>query len=57
MPRKYYERPEDWLVTCPLCHGIGTTDEGRSRKRCQKCEGAGKLSSTTQTRKSIRNST
>ncbi len=43
MSRKYYERDEDWLVTCPVCHGTGTTGEGVSRKRCQKCRGAGKL--------------
>jgi len=42
-PRKYYERGDDWLVTCPVCHGIGTTGEGVSRKRCPKCDGAGKL--------------
>jgi len=57
MPRKYYERAEDWLVTCPVCHGTGTAGEGGSRKRCPKCDGARKLSSTQQTRKSIRNST
>jgi len=43
MPRKYYERGEDWLATCPVCHGTGTTGEGISRKRCPKCDGAGKL--------------
>jgi len=43
MPRKYYERGEDWLVTCPVCHGTGTTGEGISRKRCPKCDGTGKL--------------
>ncbi|MDH5753608.1 MAG: hypothetical protein OEY95_00135 [Candidatus Bathyarchaeota archaeon] len=43
MPRKYYERGEDWLITCPVCRGTGTTGEGVSRKRCPKCDGAGKL--------------
>jgi DnaJ-class molecular chaperone len=43
MSRKSYERDEDWLVTCPVCHGTGTTGEGASRKRCPKCDGAGKL--------------
>jgi len=43
VPRKYYERGDDWLVTCPVCHGTGTTGEGVSRKRCPKCDGAGKL--------------
>jgi RecJ-like exonuclease len=43
MPRKYYERGEDWLVTCPVCHGTGTTGKGISRKRCPKCDGVGKL--------------
>jgi len=57
MPRKFYDRAEDWMVTCPVCHGTGATGEGDSRKRCPKCDGAGKLSSTPQTRKSIRNST
>jgi len=57
LPRKYYERAEDWLVTGPVCHGTGTAGEGDSRKRCPKCDGAGKVSSTSQTRKSIRNST
>ena len=57
MPRKYYERAEDWMVTCPVCHGTGTTGEEVLRKRCPKCDGAGKLSSTPQTRKAIRNST
>jgi DnaJ-class molecular chaperone len=51
MPRKFYERAEDWLVTCPVCHGTGATGEGDSRKRCPKCDGAGKVSSTSQTRK------
>jgi DnaJ-class molecular chaperone len=55
MPRKYYERREDWLVTCPVCHGTGSAGEGDSRKRCPKCDGAGKINSTPQTRKSIRN--
>ena len=43
MPRKFYERGEDWLVPCPVCHGTGTTGEGASRKRCPKGDGAGKL--------------
>ena len=43
MSRKYYEREDDWLVTCPLCHGTGTTGEGVSRKQCPKCDGTGKL--------------
>ena len=42
MPRNY-ERDEDWLVVCPVCHGTGTIGEGASRKRCLKCDGAGKL--------------
>ena len=33
MSRKYYERDEDWLVTCPECHGEGTIGKGVSRKR------------------------
>jgi hypothetical protein len=57
MPRKYYERAEDWMVTCSVCHGSGATGEGDSRKRCPKCDGAGRLSSTPQTRKALRNST
>ena len=28
MPRTYYERDEDWLVTCPECHGEGTIGTG-----------------------------
>jgi DnaJ-class molecular chaperone len=28
MPRKYYERAEDWMVTCPECHGRGTIVRG-----------------------------
>jgi hypothetical protein len=28
MPRRYYERDEDWLVTCPECHGEGTIGKG-----------------------------
>ena len=43
MSRRSYERDEDWLVTCPVCNGTGTTGEGVSRKRCPKCDGAGKL--------------
>ena len=37
MPRRYYEREEDWMVTCPECHGRGTIGTGDSRKRCPKC--------------------
>ena len=28
MSRRYYERDEDWLVTCPECHGEGTVGMG-----------------------------
>jgi RecJ-like exonuclease len=57
MPRRSYERAEDWMVTCSVCHGTGTVGEGDSRKRCPNCEGAGQVSSTQKTRKLIRNST
>jgi len=57
LPRRSYDRAEDWMVTCPVCHGTGATGEGDSRKRCPNCEGAGQVSSTLQTRKLIRNST
>jgi hypothetical protein len=33
MPREYYECDEDWLVTCPDCHGDGTIGKGISGKR------------------------
>jgi len=57
MPRTYYERAEDWMVTCPVCHGKGTIGEGDSRRLCPKCGGAGNLSSTPETRKLVRDST
>ena len=43
MPRRYYERDEDWQVTCPVYLGEGTRGKGVSRKRCPKCDRAGKL--------------
>jgi len=43
LPRRYYERDEDWLVTCPECRGDGTIGKGISRKRCPICDGTGKL--------------
>jgi len=43
MPRTYYERDEDWLITCPECHGEGTIGTGGSRKKCAKCGGAGRI--------------
>jgi DnaJ-class molecular chaperone len=43
MPRMYYERDEDWMVTCPECHGRGTIGTGDSRKRCPKCNEAGRI--------------
>ena len=43
MSGRYYERDEDWLVTCPECHGKGTIGTGDSRVRCSKCNGAGKI--------------
>ena len=57
MPGRSYDRAEDWMVTCSVCHGSGATGEGDIRKRCPNCEGAGKVSSTPQTRKLIRDST
>jgi hypothetical protein len=32
MPRTYYERAEDWMVTCPVCHGKGTIGKGGFEK-------------------------
>jgi len=43
MSRRYYERAEDWMVTCPDCRGEGTIGTGDSRKRCPKCGGSGRL--------------
>ena len=43
MSGRYYERDEDWLVTCPECQGKGTIGHGDSRVRCSKCDGAGKI--------------
>jgi len=43
MPRHYYEREQDWLISCPECHGSGAIGKGISRKRCSKCNGAGKV--------------
>ena len=43
MPRTYYERDEDWLVTCPECQGKGTIGTGVSRTKCTKCNGAGRI--------------
>jgi DnaJ-class molecular chaperone len=43
MPGTYYERDEDWLVTCPECHGNGTVGTGASRRKCLKCDGAGRI--------------
>jgi len=57
MPRRSYDRTEDWMVTCSVCHGSGATGEGDLRKRCPNCDGAGKVRSTPQTRKLIRDST
>ncbi|MHA2186048.1 MAG: hypothetical protein ACXAAI_13730 [Promethearchaeota archaeon] len=57
MPRRLYDRAEDWMVTCSVCHGSGATGEGDLRKRCPNCEGAGKVRSTPHTRKLIRDST
>jgi len=56
MPRRLYDRAEDWLVTCSVCHGSGATGKGDLRKRCPNCDGAGKVSSTPQTRKLIQDS-
>ena len=28
VPRTYYERDSDWLVTCPVCHGEGSIGKG-----------------------------
>jgi DnaJ-class molecular chaperone len=56
MPRRLYDRAEDWMVTCSVCHGSGAIGKGDLRKRCPNCEGAGKVSSTAKTRKLIRNS-
>jgi len=36
MPRICSERDEDWMVTCPECHGRGTIGVDDSRKRCPK---------------------
>jgi DnaJ-class molecular chaperone len=38
-----YERDEDWLMTCPECHGQGTIGSGDNRVRCSRCNGAGKI--------------
>ncbi len=57
VPRRLYDRAEDWMVTCSVCHGSGATGEGDLRKRCPNCDGAGKVSSNPQTRKLIRDST
>ena len=57
VPRRLYDRAEDWMVTCSVCHGSGATGEGDLRKRCPNCEGAGKVRSTPQTRKLIRDPT
>jgi DnaJ-class molecular chaperone len=38
-----YERDEDWLMTCPECNGQGTIGTGDNRKRCSKCNGAGRI--------------
>jgi len=43
MPRRLYDRAEDWMVTCSVCHGSGAIGEGDSRKRCPNCKGAGKV--------------
>ena len=56
VPRRSYDRAEDWMVTCSVCHGSGATGEGDLRKRCPNCDGSGKVRSNPQTRKIIRNS-
>jgi DnaJ-class molecular chaperone len=43
VPRTYYERDSDWLITCPECHGEGSIGSGVSRIRCSKCDGSGKI--------------
>jgi len=43
MPGTYYERDEDWLMTCPECRGNGSTGTGALRKKCPKCDGAGRI--------------
>jgi DnaJ-class molecular chaperone len=43
MSGRYYERDEDWLITCPKCHGNGTIGTGVSRIKCPKCKGAGRI--------------
>lgn len=57
VPRRSYDRAEDWMVTCSVCHGSGATGEGDLRKRCPNCDGSGKVRSTPKTRKIIRDST
>jgi cytochrome c553 len=27
-PRRSYDRAEDWMVTCSVCHGTGATGKG-----------------------------
>ena len=54
---RLYDRAEDWMVTCSVCHGSGAIGEGDLRKRCPNCDGAGKVSSTPKTRKLLRDST
>jgi DnaJ-class molecular chaperone len=43
MSGTYYERDEDWLITCPECHGNGTIGTGVSRIKCPKCGGSGRI--------------
>jgi RecJ-like exonuclease len=57
VPRRSYDRAEDWMVTCSVCHGTGATGKGDLRKRCPNCDGSGKVRSTSKTRKIIRDST
>jgi DnaJ-class molecular chaperone len=43
MSETYHERDEDWMVTCPECHGTGAIGTEDSRKRCPKCGGSGRI--------------
>ena len=56
MPRRSYDRAENWMVTCSVCHGSGATGKGDLRKRCPNCEGAGRVRSTPKTRRKLQDS-
>ena len=43
MSGRYYERDEDWLVTCPECHGKGTIGTGILEFDAQNVMEQGKL--------------